>query len=60
MGECRDMLFELSGETKPGYLLGELINKTKDLGKVFILIDEYDKPLVENIYAPHVEEVRQV
>ena len=51
---------ELSGETKSGYLFGELINKAKDLGKVVILIDEYDKPLVENIHAPHIEEVRQV
>jgi hypothetical protein len=41
-------------------LFRELINKAKDLGKVVILIDEYDKPLVENIYAPHIEEIRQV
>jgi hypothetical protein len=27
---------------------------------VVILIDEYDKPMVENIYAPHIEEIRQV
>ena len=57
---AHDLGIELSGETKSGYLFGELINKAKDLGKVVILIDEYDKPLVENIYAPHVEEVRQV
>ena len=57
---AHDMGIELSGETKSGYLFGELINKAKDLGKVVILIDEYDKPLVENIYAPHIEEIRQV
>ncbi len=57
---AHDMGIELSGETKSGYLFGELINKAKDLGKVVILIDEYDKPLVENIYAPHIEEIRLV
>jgi hypothetical protein len=41
-------------------LFGELINKAKELDKVVILIDEYDKPLVENIYASHIEEIRQV
>ena len=55
-----DLGIKLSGETKSGYLFGELINKAKDLDKVVILIDEYDKPLVENIYAPHIEEIRQV
>ena len=57
---ARDLGIELSSETKSGYLFGELIDKAKDLGKLVILIDEYDKPLVENIYAPHIEEIRQV
>ena len=57
---AHELGIELSGETKSGYLFGELIDKAKDLGKVVILIDEYDKPLVENIYAPHIEEIRQV
>jgi len=57
---ARELGIELSSETKSGYLFGELIDKAKDIGKVVILIDEYDKPLVENIYAPHIEEVRQV
>ena len=57
---ARELGIELSDETKSGYLFGELINKAKDRGKVVILIDEYDKPLVENIYAPHIEEIRQV
>ena len=51
---------QLSESTNSAYLFRELINKAKDLGKVVILIDEYDKPLVENIYAPHIEEIRQV
>jgi hypothetical protein len=57
---AKELGIELSSETESGYLFGELINKAKDLGKVVILIDEYDKPLVENIYAPHIEEIRQV
>ncbi len=57
---ANELGIELSGETKSGYLFSELINKAKDLGKVVILIDEYDKPLVENIYATHIEEIRQV
>ena len=57
---ARDLGIELSSETKSGYLFGELIDKAKDLGKLVILIDKYDKPLVENIYAPHIEEIRQV
>jgi Predicted AAA-ATPase/PD-(D/E)XK nuclease superfamily len=51
---------ELSEQTHSGMLFTELIRKTKAKGKIVILIDEYDKPLVENIYAPHLEEVRQV
>ena len=57
---AKELGIELSSETKSGYLFGELINKAKNQGKVVILIDEYDKPLVENIYAPHIEEIRQV
>ena len=56
----KEMGIELSDETHSGLLFKELIDNAKDLGKVVILIDEYDKPLVENIYAPHIEEVRQV
>ncbi len=57
---ARDLGIELSTDLKSGYLFAELIDKAKDLGKLVILIDEYDKPLVENIYAPHIEEIRQV
>ncbi len=57
---AKEIGIELTYETHSGLLFGELINKAKDFGKVVILIDEYDKPLVENIYASHIEEVRQV
>ena len=50
----------LSSETKSGYLFVELITKAKDHGKVVILIDEYDKTIVKNKYASHIEEIRQV
>jgi len=50
----------LSDELHSGLLFGELIEKASKLGKLVILIDEYDKPLVENIYASHIEEIRQV
>ena len=48
----------LSEQKHSGLLFGELLDKASKLGKVVILIDEYDKPLVENINAPHIEEVR--
>ena len=57
---ANNLNIELSDSTNSGYLFRELILKAKDLGKLVILIDEYDKPLVENIYAPHIEEIRQV
>ena len=57
---AKEIGVELSDETHSGLLFKELIYKAKDLGKIVILIDEYDKPLVENIYAPHLEEIRQV
>ncbi|MEI6139475.1 MAG: AAA family ATPase [Mariniphaga sp.] len=57
---AKEIGIEISDETHSGLLLKELINKAKDLGKVVILLDEYDTPLVENIYAPHIEEIRQV
>jgi len=50
----------LSEQKHSGLLFGELLDKASKPGKVVILIDEYDKPLVENIYAPHIEEIRQV
>ncbi|MEI6142917.1 MAG: AAA family ATPase [Mariniphaga sp.] len=51
---------KLSEQKHSGLLFGELLDKTSKLGKVVILIDEYDKPLVENIYATHIEDIRQV
>ena len=55
-----DLGIQLSDQKHSGLLFTELIRKTKALGRIVILIDEYDKPLVENIYAPHIAEIRQV
>ena len=57
---ANELGIELSSELKSGYLFAELIDKAKEIDKLVILIDEYDKPLVENIYADHIEEIRQV
>jgi len=57
---ANELNISLSDELHSGLLFGELIEKASNLGKLVILIDEYDKPLVENIYAPHIEEIRQV
>lgn len=57
---ANDIGIELSDEKHSGLLFGELIEKASNIDKLVILIDEYDKPLVENIYADHVEEIRQV
>ncbi len=57
---AKDLGIELSTESAAALLFAELIGKAKEYGKLVILIDEYDKPLIENIYAPHIEEVRQV
>jgi len=51
---------ELSEQKHSGLLFDELISKASKLGKVVILIDEYDKPMVDNIYTSHIEEIRQV
>lgn len=43
---------------EPGTCLGQLIDKLNDDSKVVVLVDEYDKPLVDNIQSPHVKEIR--
>jgi len=57
---AKELKIQLSDSDNSAYLFRELILKGKDIDKLVILIDEYDKPLVENIYAPHIEEIRQV
>ncbi len=57
---ANELGLQLSDEKHAGYLFAELLTKAKDLGQVVVLIDEYDKPLVENIAAPHIAEIRQL
>jgi hypothetical protein len=38
----------------------ELIRMLKDQGKVVILIDEYDKPILDNITGENVQSIREV
>ena len=57
---ANELNIELSDQTDSGYLFAELLEKAIKIDKIVILIDEYDKPLVENIYAPHIEDIRQI
>jgi hypothetical protein len=38
----------------------ELIRMLKDLGKVVILIDEYDKPILDNVTGENIQSIREV
>lgn len=54
---------ELLTTTHPGYLFEDLLRKaaaSTPTGKVVLLIDEYDAPLVNNIDQPHLEEIRAI
>lgn len=46
---ARDYQVVIAGE-EPGELLDELINALKSLGKVVLIIDEYDKPIVDALH----------
>ena len=48
----------LSNET-PGLCLGELIDKLYTKGSVVILVDEYDKPILDNISNPEVSMIQK-
>ncbi len=41
-------------------VFSDLIDGLSCLGKVVVLVDEYDKVLSDNIFSPEVEELRQV
>ncbi len=45
-------------EKEPGLRLGQLMTELAKKGQVVVLVDEYDKPLIDNIQSPHVEEIR--
>ncbi|MGL4520253.1 MAG: AAA family ATPase, partial [Phocaeicola sp.] len=69
--ELKDSLFDIadslsitvSKEAKPGLIFNDILTKAaaqSPTGKVVLLIDEYDAPLVNNIDAPHLEEIRAI
>ena len=41
-------------------MFSDLIDGLSALGKVVVLIDEYDKAVSDNVFSPEVEESRQV
>ena len=49
---------ELTAAT-PGLCFGELIDKLYEKGSVAILIDEYDKPILDNISNPAVADIQK-
>ncbi|MGL5013239.1 MAG: AAA family ATPase [Bacteroidales bacterium] len=53
----------VSKEAKPGLIFNDILTKAaaqSPTGKVVLLIDEYDAPLVNNIDSPHLEEMRAI
>ena len=49
---------ELTNET-PGLCFGELVDKLYEKGSVVILIDEYDKPILDNITNPNISDIQK-
>jgi hypothetical protein len=45
--------------TTPGLCFGELIDKLYEKGSVVILIDEYDKPILDNITNPDISDIQK-
>jgi len=48
----------MSGDT-PGLCFGNLIDTLSKQGDVVILVDEYDKPILDNITDPHIKEIQK-
>ena len=53
-----DYGIELSGNT-PGLCFGDLIDKLSDKDQVVILVDEYDKPILDNITNSHIADIQK-
>lgn len=48
----------MSGDT-PGLCFGNLVDTLSKQGDVVILVDEYDKPILDNITDPHIKEIQK-
>ncbi len=48
----------VAGDT-PGLCFGKLIDTLSKQGDVVILVDEYDKPILDNITDPHIKEIQK-
>jgi hypothetical protein len=56
---AREYKIKLSAPTASSRF-SELIRMLKDQGKVIILIDEYDKPILDNVTRKNIESIREV
>ena len=43
----------------PGLCFGELIDRLYEIGPVVVLIDEYDKPILDNIVNPEISKIQR-
>ena len=48
----------MAGDT-PGLCFGNLVDTLSKQGDVVILVDEYDKPILDNISDPHIKEIQK-
>ena len=53
-----DYGIELSGNT-PGLCFGDLIDQLSNKDQVVILVDEYDKPILDNITKPCIADIQK-
>ncbi len=49
---------QISGNT-PGLCFGDLIDKLSEINDVVILVDEYDKPILDNISNPNIGDIQK-
>jgi len=49
---------QVAGDT-PGLCFGSLVDTLSKQGDVVILVDEYDKPILDNITDPHIKEIQK-
>ena len=49
---------QISGDT-PGLCFGNLIDVLSKKGEVVILVDEYDKPILDNILNPNIKDIQR-